>query len=535
MKTGERYALPEAVGLALLLALGIAAVFWRSAGYPFVQDDWGVLSAIVQGEPGAYLRQGLSPGGDVLYRPGGVLYFLAAHRLYGLNPVPYHLTALVLHLVTCLAFVSIVRRITGGRFTAWTVGVLYGTAATVHLDPLHWCVGIYDIAGVLFFSVAILFFLKRRLLLSAAALLLAVSFKESTISLVLLLPLYVLLFEEKSGRWLARAGRTLRALWLHGLVLSLYVLIKARAPSPLALPEAHPYKMEVFGLHVAKNAVRYLVWGVGTIVPVEAMERGVSGEALSPRSVPLLLTLCGLALFLLAGLGTAVFCRRRRPEARGGVSDRMRVLIFWGAWVLVAIGPFLLLPNHSYRYYLIYALPAGLAVAVTLLTRLLGRWSGRRRLAQLTVAVVVAANLCSSAWFLHRLESEGMDGAVLGGTNDLVRRAATVRMVRASLGELRPVLPEGAVLLFRGIDVWSFDKDAGPRLWYADRSLVVYEERYLRIEKDGAVIEGSPETQVEAYQGAGGSGRLVLDPGRTFIYRFEGGRLYEYRLTDARR
>lgn len=520
------------IGLPILLALAIGVVFWRVIGYPFIQDDWGVLNSIADGGPAAFLREGLSPAGKLLYRPGSTLYFLAAHQLFGLNPIPYHLTALVLHFITSLLIVFIMRAVIFDWFLAWMVGFLYAASVPVHLDPLLWCVGINDVGGTFFFSLSLLLVIRGRFRISAVAFLVAISMKESIVALLPVYVAYALLVGDGEKTLFGRMRSSLAKLWPQGLVLAAYIIVKTQAPSPLALPEAHPYKVRLVGVHVLRNVCRYFVWGLDAISPVKGVRMGTREGLVWLRTNPTIAALAAILVVVVLGLFALLWAARARGKTRGEVFRGAALPLFWGVWLAFGIGPFLFLPNHSYRYYLLYAFTPFLVLVVGFVAGALRGWRHSKRLVPVILTVFVGAHLLSSARLFQTMDRKGVGGMWLSGTNDLVRKGATVEIVRAGLREAHPTLPRGAVLIFGGVDVWAFDKDSGPRLWYGDTSLGVYEEKYLRFGREGAVIEGSPGTQAEAYQGIGGSGRLLLDPERTFIFRLENRRLREYRLTD---
>ncbi|MEJ2720207.1 MAG: hypothetical protein P8181_03575, partial [bacterium] len=92
-----------------LLALAAIVCFYPLTHYFFLQDDFILLddaafhpniafSAVFDSSPG-------------LFRPlTKVAYFAFMYDLFKLNPVPYHLVSLLLHLVNIFLFFSLLRR-----------------------------------------------------------------------------------------------------------------------------------------------------------------------------------------------------------------------------------------------------------------------------------------------------------------------------------------------------------------------------------------------------------------------------------------
>ena len=97
------------------------------------------------------------------------------------------------------------------------------------------------------------------------------------------------------------------------------------------------------------------------------------------------------------------------------------------------------------------------------------RLSGRQ--AAFALALFVTASVVSSFIYFRQLDARGADQPYTDGTNDLVRRAAVVREVRDTLGRLHPTLAPSTVLLFNGLEIWSFGKDSGPHIWYGDSTI----------------------------------------------------------------
>lgn len=66
-----------------------------------------------------------------------------------------------------------------------------------------------------------------------------------------------------------------------------------------------------------------------------------------------------------------------------------------------------------------------------------------------------------------RIYSEGLHQRTLvDGTNHLIARAAYVDLVRNGLTQWLPEPPENASLIIGNVDLWAFNKDSGPRVWY---------------------------------------------------------------------
>ena len=78
----------------VVLALFIGLIYWRCVTFPFLQDDWGWLYNFSMNNSYDVMRSILSFEGKLFYRPLCQLYMFAMYRLFGENPVPFHIVAL---------------------------------------------------------------------------------------------------------------------------------------------------------------------------------------------------------------------------------------------------------------------------------------------------------------------------------------------------------------------------------------------------------------------------------------------------------
>jgi len=492
--------------LILLYGAVILAVWWPVLTLPFLQDDWAWLSAFQAADGGFGPAALFDPTGKLFFRPVSETGLFILFTLFGTRPALFHLLALGVHLANTLLVWRGTRDLTDSPRIARLAGLVYATALAIHLDPLSWAVGLHDLGGMFFFLAALAFFLHDRPFLSAAAYLLGSLCKES----VLVLPAILAVLEISRWRSLNGAARRslVRALSPHAAVAALLLGLRLVAgESPLALSPAHPYVLDPLGGHILQNLYRYAGWLLQSVVPFGVIQH------------PLFRVLTGAVLIL--GMVTAVRSRN------GLLRRRLAALFLWG---LLALLPVLGLPHHAYRYYAVYALPAFVGLLLLLLREWLARhpFTGHRdRVLTLMVAVVVLFNIGQS----HRLFHEGLSQHTLvDGTNRLIHRAAVVETVRAGLRRQLPRPPAGAVLLLGGVDLWAFHKDDGPRVWYGDPTLRVYDLADLRRDDGGLYVQSPIRSQTEAYIGPDHH-RIRLAGQPVFAFRETEGSLS--RMPDA--
>jgi hypothetical protein len=350
-------------------------------------------------------------------------------------------------------------------------GLLYAVAVSIHLDPLCWAVGIYDIGGACFFLLAIWFFIRERPKTSVACFLAGVLFKES----VMVLPLIIaglLWYRYRSGPWKER-GCAARQLLPHiGGDHRDEVFRRSFTHSVAAFPSLcdrlrrmargnewqDVFIMDVPGV-VALRKPRHTISSCARTVRHSGRGYAQGGGKAAPAG--------SLKSPRLPGEDTAA--SPSAPESATGL------LLIW--WVLAALLPVLFLPNHAYRYYATYALPAFLSGTLILGRRLLaylGFNSTTRR--KLLVAAAVIA-MCLSIIQANRIFSQGLRQSLLSdGMNGLVRRGAIVNIAQRSLLRLLPKPPDQAVLVLGGVDVCQFRAGALHAIARAEWEWIAWEQ-----------------------------------------------------------
>ena len=447
----------------LVLFLCVAATYWKVLKYPFIQDDWGILFSIVEMDDFEIIQQAFLPEGKLFYRPLGITYFVLAHWFFGLNSLGYHILALGLHFVNSLLVVRMSGLfLKGNKLLPWLAGILYGTAVAVHMDPLLWVVGIYDLACAFFFFSSFILFTKQRHIQSALVLALAMLFKESAVVLIPILFLYDLLLTGGTSR-----KALLTKLTPFMLVLLAFLYLRIQMISPWSLPATHPYRTLFWGQHLLSNLLSYSKWAAEAVLPL----RDVSTAKLA---------------WIVGFSAVAWLLLRRKRELPGSLPPPSLILL--AAWMALGLAPVFFFKDHSYRYYLLYSLVPLVILILAALAALLRQLSLKSPQVTALMAVFVAMNVISSGSSFHQRDQEGLSGEFIAGTNHLIQRGRTVELVQATLLRDYPTLPRGAILIFDGLDISAFGRDAGPRVWYRDRTLTVFDSTFVGVDSSGTLF-----------------------------------------------
>ncbi|MDD5449398.1 MAG: tetratricopeptide repeat protein [Candidatus Omnitrophica bacterium] len=197
---------------ALIIILGFAA-YANSVGGRFVDDDDVLIrdNAFIKSRPGLanIFKADIGTGAGSrysFYRPIQMLTYALDYRIWKLNVVGYHLTGILLHVITALCVYWLTAILFGDKMMSVLVALFF----VVH--PVHTVVVNYistraEILYLLFFLIAFIFYIKSLhadnitpylVIISSYAL--ALLSKENSLILPALLLLYHYTFKKKIGR-----------------------------------------------------------------------------------------------------------------------------------------------------------------------------------------------------------------------------------------------------------------------------------------------------------------------------------------------
>lgn len=494
-------------GLVGIFLLAIVAIYWPAMKYPFVANDWGVLEVISRNRTVDLLRYVFIPSsslGDgpawelwkLFYRPLGVSYLMALYQLFGFNALAYHALALLSHLGSSLLALSIIHRLTGDRLIAIAGGLLYAAAVTVHMEPILWMEGVYDIGGAILFLGALRLFLAGRSLLAALLFLAAIFFKEATVVLPLVLLAYLFFVERDAAPISLFLRRAAIRLWPFALVWGIYAAIKLTVLLTVD-QQNQAYALSLFGEHIVYNLILYGLWTLEALLPPMLLHR---------------------ALYLGCLLLFVVFAVLARRAWRAGHGESYRPLRpFLWIWLALAIAPVYFLPNISMKYYLTYALVPAITLFLLALKRILAYLRPDASLARRVLLGLAALNVVAASVYFYQRDAAGFFEKDALGINRLIKRGTVVNLVKDHLLTAYPQLPAGAVLVFDGgiETTYSFYWASGPRVWYQDDDINVYEAEFLSAE-NGQYYYESPIVPKQA---------VNLPADRTFFFSVQDGAL----------
>lgn len=220
--------------VALLLGVLVAVAYAPVVNLSFLSDDWAVIRLATLRGSEAYwpeiLKDFYTPlfEGIPKYRPLYSLSFALDYTLYGIDPLGYHVTNLVLHAISSFFVYLLALEIAPerrGRRIALTTSILFALYP-VHPEAVTWIAGRVDLICAVFYLPAMLFFL-RWLRLGSGAYLVAslVSFALALLAkeMAIALPGLLFLLAIYRSRSFAAAARSVVP---FAVVLVAYLLFR---------------------------------------------------------------------------------------------------------------------------------------------------------------------------------------------------------------------------------------------------------------------------------------------------------------------
>ena len=197
--------LPLAIFLIIILGFG---VYSNCLDGKFVWDDFGLVRdnpyiKSWQNIPEIFTK-GIGGGGSSnFYRPVQMATYVADYSLWKFNPVGYHLTNTLLHILAALAIYWLINIIFCSRMLAFLTAALF-VAFPVHTEAVSYIAGRADSLAVIFILLTLIFYIKslplarpRMFVLALFSCVFALLSKENSVIIPLLILLYHYAFKAK--------------------------------------------------------------------------------------------------------------------------------------------------------------------------------------------------------------------------------------------------------------------------------------------------------------------------------------------------
>jgi tetratricopeptide (TPR) repeat protein len=184
-------------------------IYANSLTGSFVSDDMARWqdAGWIQNKPLSSVIHGLfAPQPDGFYRPIPYMLHVIDYHLWGLNPLGFHLTNVLLHTIATILVYLVALRLLRDQFAASVTALLFATHP-VHTEAVTWIAGRTDVVMAVFFLLSFLLYMrfrdfrgsKRYAVYGGSVLffVLALMSKEAAVALPLVLLFYEACFQPR--------------------------------------------------------------------------------------------------------------------------------------------------------------------------------------------------------------------------------------------------------------------------------------------------------------------------------------------------
>ena len=219
------------ISVLAIILISTVAYYQTQSGF-FLSDDFEYLSLFDKSD---FFDMGIFFGylkKFGLIRPISILSLYGDYLIWKLNPVGFHLTNLIIHILNSFFIFLIFFIILKERYISMLSAFLF-SLYPIHLESVAWISGRFDILCAFFFLLAILFFLISHrnnsrfsfyYVLSLVSFIFALFSKEMAIVLPLVLILFDLFFSGKTE--LLNVKNKLKIHFPYWLILFGYVIMR---------------------------------------------------------------------------------------------------------------------------------------------------------------------------------------------------------------------------------------------------------------------------------------------------------------------
>ena len=312
-----------------------AVTFGNTLSYGFVWDDHFLIgdSYFVRhwsAVPTIFASHFWAGHADwkMYYRPLINITYLVEYHLWGLRPLGYHLTNIVLHLAVCLLVFWLCSMLLGDWLLSFLAALLFAVHP-VHSQSVSFVSGRTDLVCTLFFLLALALYHRWRAsgrwstyAGAATAFLLALLSKEIAVALPFVLVVYEWVWPRTPGGrpFLARAVRGVGPL-LAGL--GVFLIFRIFVISDVLLTRPGPFLAEALPrLLTTLRLASWYAWV--TILPFPVSPSQSAQIVTSFTNLTFLIAVAGLVPLLAATVAAAIWSR---------------VILFFIAWFWITLGP----------------------------------------------------------------------------------------------------------------------------------------------------------------------------------------------------
>lgn len=338
------------ISLLVIILTGFVAYF-PSLKYGFSQDDFIHLYSSKASNIGEFLNffNPFYHFPDIFfYRPLATqVYFFLNQSLFGLNPLPFHLEGLFLHLMNSILFYFLVKKLWQNPKIAFLSAFFY-TISAAHFLSLYYISAFQEIARILFILLSLLSFLKfqetgknRMYILSLLTFTASILSKEtSLITPLLLIPLSIM--ARKEQKVLVVIKSTLKLILPFLVIILIYTAVRLAGFQSIFNEGSYDTTFAFSG--IIQNLKWYLIWSFG-LPEVLSNYPSLKPASLIQFSKDLPYGSLLILFFTFLMLISSILIYRLKNLTK-------RAFFASTAIFFISLGPVLVLSGHRYPQYL---------------------------------------------------------------------------------------------------------------------------------------------------------------------------------------
>lgn len=306
----------------------------------FLQDDFfifttaqtanlrGVLSFLIPRSDTTNFRPVCLPG-----------YYFLFYRLFGLNPLPYHVVQVLFQAVAGVLVYLLTARLLKKISIALLAALLFVISWT-HFYDMSWIVCTCNQISLTFILLYLLTGIAQRKCLPYAFLLLALLSVEAAVAAPALLFLLQLFFTKKSLK------ENFYSLLPHFLIIIFYVVYRFFL---FKIPAGGTYRIELIPAKMMKNVIVFILWlfnfpeAMTTHFTI-SLYPFVFADNVFAETFPKFSIFISLNMLLFLTILAGIFRLNRKSLFN-------KHALFCVTWFFVGLSPILIIPHRTYPYY----------------------------------------------------------------------------------------------------------------------------------------------------------------------------------------
>ena len=397
--------------------------------YGFFQDDF--LHLVTTQIPVSGLLKFFTDNSAIYYRPLGIqLAYWLQQRIFGPQPIYFHLFGLLVHLLNTFLVYALIAKITQNKSVSLFTSFLYATSAT-HFISLFWLAETNLLLGTLVLFLSLNIYLSGRIGLSLILFILGLLTHE----IVIIFPaLAILLVRPRKVHLVSLVSLTLGYLLLRLVILP--------------VPAGGTYTPQL-NLNSLNSLIWYLLWSFN--LPEELKYQFILWPPhIQPKFLVNFASHLAIWLVSLLVLWSAILLKLK------ALLENLSLSLLGIAWFIIGISLFLVLPLHQYPNYIIAGLPGITLLLSLVLSKLKPFWRG----------LILAVWLAGSFLTIRITEL----------THWTVQEAQRVDRAFTKTHELYPQIPPNGTMIIKSdyqIHQALFDQ-LGLRFFYRQPKLTTY-------------------------------------------------------------